>query len=114
MDLKSLRKSEQHMIIKISDSITISVQDEAECVTWYNKTKHVTQTQQNYPGKHQGATLLLAGYTMLSRTHLFSIALCFLTKVSFLWMEKSTYTKKGFRSQKSLMKSEKFLAIDSM
>lgn len=41
------------MIFKISNFIAFSVKEKAECVTTYNETKSVAQSQQNYRPKHQ-------------------------------------------------------------
>ena len=43
------------MISKMSGFLAFSVQEKVECVTWYNETKSITQTQRNYRGKHQRA-----------------------------------------------------------
>lgn len=43
------------MIIKMSETLAVSVQKRAECVTWNNETKPVTQAQRNYCGKNRRA-----------------------------------------------------------
>lgn len=46
----------------ILNLLAFFVEKKAECVTWYNQTKTVTQTQQHYCKEHQKAFFLAILY----------------------------------------------------